>query len=120
MFRLPSFPSARSGIALLLLRAAVAGGVLQVVLPRSLNPVCLVVPLIASGAILAGRGTRALAALAVCWIGTFAVRSGTPLPAALEVFAGASLSLLGPGAYSLDARLAGWRSVVFTPGPTSL
>ena len=35
---------------------------------------------------------------------------------ALVFFLSTSLALLGPGGYSLDARLSGWREITLTPG----
>jgi len=35
---------------------------------------------------------------------------------ALVFFLSGSLALLGPGAYSLDARLSGWRMIKLSPG----
>jgi uncharacterized membrane protein YphA (DoxX/SURF4 family) len=38
---------------------------------------------------------------------------------ALVFFLSSSLALLGPGGYSLDARLSGWRMIKLSPGQSS-
>jgi hypothetical protein len=113
------FPTGWPGIALLLLRVAlganVAYGVLEV---RAHLNVTWVLALLATVAVALCIGlltpiTAALCALIEMLIWHFS--SGTI--AALHVCAilvAIALAMLGPGAYSLDARLFGRRQVIFS------
>ena len=115
------FPAGRPGVGLLLLRLAVASSLVLDDPARALSlpPVqalAIVAPIAA--ALCLGLLTPALSV--AC--GLFAlVHLRTGLPASIDlptlllsVFAAASLALLGPGAYSIDARLFG-RRVITVP-----
>jgi uncharacterized membrane protein YphA (DoxX/SURF4 family) len=71
-----------------------------------------VLTLVAGCLLLAGLWTPiagALGALLGIW---FAVtRAGDPLAGVLLATIGAALALVGPGAWSLDARLFGWKRI---------
>lgn len=115
------FPAGRPGVGLLLLRMAVASSLLlddptgALALPPS-QALAVVVPVAA--ALCLGLLTPALAV--AC--GLFALihlRAGLSpsidLPMLLPgVFAATALALLGPGAYSIDARVFG-RRVITVP-----
>jgi hypothetical protein len=114
------FPTGLPGVALLLLRVAlsanVAYGVLEV---RSALPITWLLALLATVAIALALGllTPFTAVLgAFIEIGLWYVSASTI--AALHVCAvlvAIALAMLGPGAYSLDAKLFGRRQVVFPP-----
>lgn len=127
------FPAGSVGLALLLLRLVDGLGLLgegiHLFTPagtsaESTSLLLLCVVLVAS-AILLMLGLRTVlagAAAAVCTAGS-ALHSGhhLGLPGsaldawaflfALVFFLSSSLALLGPGGYSLDARLSGWRMI---------
>ena len=128
-----AFPSGAPGVGLLILRVAVGGtllaqGILCVPSHNQLTLHLLAdVVLIASGAaLLLGFLTPVLGILAVAecvavalmWlpipIGNFL--GSRPLLLHM-IFTATAISLLGPGAYSLDARLFGWREIVIPPSP---
>jgi hypothetical protein len=79
--------------------------------------------LLSAGAILLGVATRwagalgaaSAAALVLPHLGRTAALGGR-LPALLLAAASATLALVGPGAFSLDARLFGRREIVIPPG----
>ena len=106
------------GIGLLLMRLA-CGGVLtaEVVTRMSDMPVsesfvfmALLTP--TSLAILTGYQTRvAGAATAALEASLLALGEGNAVIHALLATLGAALALIGPGAWSLDARLSGWRRI---------
>jgi hypothetical protein len=114
------FPNSWPGIALLLLRVAlganVAYGALE--LRATLNA-AWVLALFATVAAALGLGllTPFTAVLAACFeITLWHFSFGTV--AALHVCAiliAAALAMLGPGAYSVDAKLFGRRKVIFPP-----
>jgi hypothetical protein len=71
--------------------------------------------------LLAGFLTPVLAAL-VSAGGLWMLVGGVPLPslastlcAALLALSAAAIVLLGPGAFSIDARLFGWREIIIPP-----
>ena len=110
------FPTGQAGIALLFLRASVAATLLFGVL---LVPYTL--PLKVAGALIAlvllvGAATSVCAAL--CCIAELAFMLNSNGSAAicsgLAALISLALALLGPGAYSVDARAFGRRRIVFT------
>lgn len=106
-----TFPAGAPGTALLLLRCALAVALILVVqAPLALDIVAgilislgLLTPLIAP--------TTTLLALVCVWLH---LNSNPALCLLLAVHASA-LSMLGPGAYSLDSRLFGRRLVIWPP-----
>lgn len=106
-----TFPAGAPGAALLLLRCALAVAlILGVDAPLALRLgagilICigLLTPLIAPMA--------ALLALTCIWLN----RNADPAFCALLAVHACTLSMLGPGAYSLDSRLFGRRLVVWPP-----
>ena len=63
-------------------------------------------------AILTGYQTRiAGAATAALEVSLLALGEGNAVVHALLATLGAALALIGPGAWSLDARLSGWRRI---------
>jgi hypothetical protein len=112
------FPTGWPGIALLLLRGAlsanVAYGVLEV--GATLNS-AWVLALLATVAIALGLGLLTPATAVLCAlieVGLWYLSVGTV--AALHtcaILVAAALAMLGPGAYSLDAKLFGRRQVIF-------
>jgi putative oxidoreductase len=106
------------GIGLLLMRLA-CGAVLigEAVtrirgIPASESLVYTVLLAPASLAMLTGYRTRiAGAATAVLEVSLLALGEGNVEVHALLATVGAALALMGPGAWSLDARLSGWRRI---------
>jgi hypothetical protein len=115
------FPPGLPGLALLLLRGSVAMALLlddyghREALPAWVHaPVILVSLVISVGYLTPIVATAAVASHALIWLA-----AGADLDAAVAalVFAlnASALALLGPGAYSLDARRFGRRLVVLPP-----
>ncbi len=110
------FPHAATSLGLILLRVAVA------VVPHldvaghwlaSRPDWQLVVAWVCSAAVLAGFLTPLFAA-AVAIMALTQLGSGDSVAPAVRAVFAIALALLGPGAYSLDARLFGPRTVVMT------
>ena len=119
------FPPGRLGAGLLLLRAIAALMGISLVVARLLEPSAAALDMvtgavsIASGvAVLVGLFTPASAAILAATVAWFwfpvhadVLRLG--VPAALMTIANAvAISLIGPGAFSIDARLFGPRKIV--------
>lgn len=110
--RMYMFPDGRAGLALLLLRLAVAGSGLVLVnsadVPRGYVLVyCLVIALPLTG----GVSTRILAAVSASVLA--AVLAAAPIEMlAMHLVCSAALALIGPGAYSIDSALFGRRQIV--------
>lgn len=106
-----TFPAGAPGAALLLLRCALAVALILVVeAPLAIRVIAgiliclgLLTPLIAPVA--------ALLALVCIWLD----RNAGPALCALLAVHACALSMLGPGAYSLDSRLFGRRLVIWPP-----
>lgn len=133
-----TYPAGSVGLALLLLRlvdgVGVIGEVMHVFAPaeNSSEPTSVLLLSLALGAsaillILGLRTSLAGAAAAICTAGAalygrhFLNLLGSEVDAWLFLFAivfflSGSLALLGPGCYSLDARLSGWRMIKLPPG----
>ena len=114
-----TFAHGSAGIGLLLLRlaagiAVVVQGVEAILLGPPLGAALFQALSIGLGALLiAGLGTQiaaALLAIDALW-NVFA--SGHPWHWILLAAMGAALALLGPGAWSVDARLFGWKRLEF-------
>jgi hypothetical protein len=123
----PPFPQGRVGAGLLLLRA----GVGAIVLARAVAPLVpelqggelagLVVGACIGALLIAGLLTP-LAGAALCASTLFAMRGPSGIGAApdgslLLAVVSSALVLVGPGAYSFDARLFGPREIIVPPGP---
>jgi hypothetical protein len=107
-----------AGIGLLLMRLACGGALLaQAVTPINDPPASetvvqhlLLIPV--SIAILAGYRTRVAGSAAAgleVWL--FITSQGNTIDYALVATLGTALALLGPGCWSAEARLSGWRRI---------
>ena len=135
------FPAGSVGLALFLLRLADGFGLASEGIhlftpagttPETTSAVLLGLALVASAImlILGLRTTLAGSAAAVCttgsaWYGIHHVNlSGSDVYAWFFLFAlvfvlSSSLALTGPGGYSLDARLSGWRRIRLSSGKSN-
>jgi putative oxidoreductase len=114
-----TFAQGWPGAGLLILRLAACGAVvasalrgLRVAQPE--EPAILeVAAIIVSGLLLVGLWTP----VSACLVAAFALRAlivkcGDPSANILLAALGLALSMIGPGVWSLDARLFGWRRVL--------
>jgi hypothetical protein len=120
-----SFPNGGPGAGLLLLRIVVAASVIGYVVPRALEMrvhgldiAGATLSLAGAVTILVGLFTPASAAIlaaAIAW-GLLPIHGAGPAvstaPAALALTDALVLGLLGPGAFSIDARLHGRREII--------
>jgi hypothetical protein len=135
------FPAGSVGLALLLLRLVDGLGLLgegtRLFIPAETSSeptkVVLLGLMLGASAILLILGLRtslAGGAAAICtagaavYAGHHQVLSGSVMDAwaflfALVFFVSSSLALLGPGGYSLDARLSGWRMIRLSSGQSN-
>jgi uncharacterized membrane protein YphA (DoxX/SURF4 family) len=135
------FPAGSVGLALFLLRLADGFGLasegIHLFIPAGVtsegtSALLLGLALVASAImlILGLRTTLAGSAAAVCTAGSALYgidrvsMSGSDVDAWLFLFAlvfvlSASLALTGPGGYSLDARLSGWRKIKLSSGKSN-
>jgi putative oxidoreductase len=112
------FVRSREGIGLLLMRLA-CGAVLMGeavtrirAIPGSESVVYIVLLTAASIAVLTGYRTRiAGVATAALEVSLLAFGEGNVDLDALLATLGVALALMGPGAWSVDARLSGWRRI---------
>jgi len=119
------FPGGVVGFGLLLLRLIVAAWFLETgiaMLGASSVVLFFALTLMSAAMLLiAGWGTPASASAgAACSIALLLLRyaPGQWFPVMLLAALCASLALLGPGGYSLDARLSGWRTITLSSRPS--
>lgn len=115
------FPGGRPGVALLLMRAGVGAGLLLEInwqTPGALGSYDLPLRIALACILLVGVLTPAVSMIVVAVVAIDLVLAVQPnVPAALLVGIDAiALSLLGPGAFSYDARRFGRRVLVMTAG----
>jgi uncharacterized membrane protein YphA (DoxX/SURF4 family) len=135
------FPAGSVGLALLLLRLVAGLGLVlegaHLLTPAQtssepINGLLLAIVLVASAILLAFglRTSIAGSAAAICTAGAALYArhhlnltgSGTDAWLFLFLivfFLSSCLALLGPGGYSLDARLSGWRTIRLSTGPSN-
>jgi uncharacterized membrane protein YphA (DoxX/SURF4 family) len=120
------FPGGGVGLGLLLLRLIVAAWFFQTGIPTfGDSPVAVFFGLVLMSTatmLIVGVRTSANATVGA----TFALvalllgnKPGQWFPVLLLAALSASLALLGPGGYSLDARLSGWRTINLSSRPPS-
>jgi hypothetical protein len=114
------FPTGAPGIALLILRVSLAAAILDscfdVIKPAVLPLVCLALA-VQSLLLCLGLLTPIVSVIACAFelAALFATGHTDVRFIALSSLNAAAIALLGPGAYSLDARLFGRREIVFPP-----
>jgi len=119
------FPGGSVGLGLVLLRLAVAAWFFEIGIPLfGASPISFFLSLVLIGGallLIPGIATSASASLgAVC--STLSLLASAPdqwFPVLSLTALSISLALLGPGSYSLDARLSGWRTIDLSSGPPS-
>jgi hypothetical protein len=111
----PYYPAGAPGIGLVLLRLAVAGSLVMTTGPGAAPLFQVGVALLALG-VGSGFQTRLLSALSLLISVSYV--SWGPIPALVaglpSVLSCAALALAGPGAFSIDARLFGSRTVILS------
>ena len=108
-----AFPGGSAGVGLLLLRLSVTGSFISTLLGSAdLQPWMLFLAIIACIGLCAGFLTRLLAGLSILAVANVIAESVDPALAILNLADAIALAMIGPGAFSVDARLFGRRTVV--------
>ena len=109
-----AYPGGGAGAGLLLLRLSVAGSFIAMLLgSRDLPAWMLFLAILISIGLCAGFLVRLLAGLSVlAAVTTLVVQSVAPALAILNLADAIALAMIGTGAFSVDARLFGRRTVV--------
>ena len=109
------FPSGYAGCALVLLRLCVISGLALVLYPKCHSTTILLISLLPAAFVLIGLFTPVASSL-VMVLEAFRLRPEfATLTILLNILFTLSLLMLGPGAYSLDARLYGRRRILMPP-----
>lgn len=108
----PSFPAGGVGLGLLLLRASVAAALLTSIAFAPSGEVMQAVFVLIGLAILSGSKTRFFAFVSAGIALYVATKTASMELGAVTTLNALTLALVGPGAYSVDARLRGRRTVV--------
>lgn len=110
------FPSGRAGVALLVLRTSVAAALLLWATIGARALLVTVASACVAAFLCAGFATPICAGLCsiAAAIVAFNATGTSALCPTLLALTSLALALLGPGAYSLDARVFGRRRIVFT------
>ena len=119
------FPGGSVGFGLVLLRLILAAWFFEIAIPLfEASPIMFFFSLVLIGAallLIPGVATSASAGLGgICSI--LSLLAGKPeqlFPVLSLAALSISVALLGPGSYSLDARLSGWRTIDLSSGPPS-
>lgn len=109
-----AFPGGSAGVGLVLLRLSVAGSLTTMLLGSTVvGAWMLFLTILVSIGLCAGFLTRILAGLSILAVIINLVSESVAPPLAILNLADAiALALIGPGAFSVDARLFGRRTVV--------
>ena len=108
-----AFPGGSVGVGLLLLRLSVAGSLTATLLGSADPPAwMLFLAIVTSIGLGAGFLTRLLAGLSILAMANVVTESVAPALVILNLADAIALAMIGPGAFSLDARLFGRRTVV--------
>lgn len=110
------FPAGIPGIGLALLRLSVAIAAADWVGTGPWGGRHIAVAMLAAG-LTGGVFTPVWAAIAFGWGAWLVVAGGFTATASGPLLAALALALIGPGAYSIDARLFGRRVLVYPPPP---
>lgn len=108
-----AFPGGSVGVGLLLLRLSVAGSLTATLLGSADVPAWIqFLSILLSIGLCAGVLTRLLAGLSILAVAAVVTDSVAPVLVILNLADAIALAMIGPGAFSVDARLFGRRTVV--------
>jgi hypothetical protein len=113
------FPTGAAGVALVLLRLSAAAMLLMIVFPRGegvSSQWALAGLSVLAAFFLLGAFTPALCALCCCIeiAAIFGLRGVDAIHMLFSIVETAALALLGPGGYSVDARMFGRRRIILS------
>ena len=109
------FPSGYAGCALVLLRLCVTGSLALALYQNCHSRMIFFISLLPSAFVLIGLVTPAASSLVMVLEASSLRQEVASLTIVLHMLTTLSLLMLGPGAYSLDARLYGRRRVLIPP-----
>jgi hypothetical protein len=107
-----AFPGGSAGVGLLVLRLSLAGSLIVTLGSVDPQPWLLFLAIMTSIGLGAGFLTRLMAGISILAMASVIPESGAPALVILNLADAVALALIGPGAFSVDARLFGRRTVV--------